>query len=105
MVTTMAQPYGQAAEPTRHEVMVEVAARTLGAAHRRDHEHEAVTAACHPHEVEVVHLGDRAAMVCHDCRQDSGFLPHREAEHLAHEHRLLTTGELTWPGDIPTNAA
>ena len=45
---------------------------------------------CHPHVVEVVHLGHRAVTVCHDCRLDSGFLPHREAESLAAGHREQT---------------
>jgi hypothetical protein len=26
-------------------------------------------------------------MICHDCRSDSGFVPHREAERLAVTHR------------------
>lgn len=71
-----------------------VAASTLVAAHRRDHQHGAAATPCHPHAVEVVYLGDRAAMVCHDCLRDSGFLPHREAEHRAAEHRRETHGEL-----------
>jgi hypothetical protein len=40
--------------------------------------------------VEVVHLGVRAVTVCHDCRLDSGFLPHREATSLAAGHREQT---------------
>ena len=68
-----------------------VAACTLAAAHRRDHAHSPTTAPCRPHAVEVVHLGGDAVMLCHDCRYDSGFLAHREAEHLASEHQLLTT--------------
>ena len=68
-----------------------VAACTLAAAHRRDHAHSDTTAPCRPHAVEVVHLGGHAVMLCHDCRYDSGFLAHREAEHLASEHQLLTT--------------
>ena len=71
-----------------------VASCTLAAAHRRDHDHGAEpaveAAACHPHAVEVVHLGEHAAMICHDCRTDSGFLPHREAERMAGAHRLDT---------------
>jgi hypothetical protein len=67
-----------------------VAACTMAAAHRRDHEHRADTQSCHPHVVEVVHLGTRAVCVCHDCRLDSGFLPRREAEVMAAGHRDLT---------------
>jgi len=44
-----------------------VASCTLAAAHRRDHDHGLEVVACHPHVVEVVHLGERAAMICHDC--------------------------------------
>ncbi len=65
-----------------------VGACTAAAAHRRDHHHAAVT--CHPHVVEVVHLGHRAVMVCHDCGWDSGFLPEREAESVALQHRVQT---------------
>ncbi|KAA1427728.1 hypothetical protein [Nocardioides antri] len=67
-----------------------VAASTMAAAHRRDHEHGRAGETCHPHVVEVVHLGVRAVCVCHDCRLDSGFLPRREAEVLAAGHRDLT---------------
>ena len=49
-----------------------VASCTLAAAHRRDHDHGVEVVACHPHVVEVVHLGEHAAMICHDCRTDSG---------------------------------
>ncbi len=78
-----------------------VASCTLEAAHRRDHAH-AVDGAydhaagdpgatpCHPHAVEVVHLGDRAAMVCHDCCTDTGFITYRDAWHLACDHRRDT---------------
>ena len=59
-----------------------VAACTAAAAHRRDH-HHAAAGTCHPHAVEVVHLGHRAVTVCHDCESDSGFLPEREAEAVA----------------------
>lgn len=69
-----------------------VAACTAAAAHRRDH-HHASDGTCHPHAVEVVHLGHRAVMVCHDCESDSGFLPEREAEVVAQAHRLQTSGE------------
>ena len=70
--------------------VADVAARTMVAAHRRDHEHGPSADACHPHVVEVVHLGQTAVCVCHDCRLDSGFLPRRESEALAAAHRELT---------------
>jgi hypothetical protein len=70
--------------------ITEVAACTMAAAHRRDHEHRLGADHCHPHVVEVVHLGRRAVTVCHDCRLDSGFLPLREAESLAAGHREQT---------------
>jgi hypothetical protein len=70
--------------------VTEVAACTMAAVHRRDHEHSLGTDHCHPHVVEVVHLGPRAVCVCHDCRLDSGFLPYREAESLAAGHREQT---------------
>ena len=70
--------------------VTEVAACTMAAAHRRDHQHHLGAEDCHPHAVEVVHLGRRAVTVCHDCRLDSGFLPRREAEALAAGHRELT---------------
>ena len=68
----------------------EVAACTMAAAHRRDHDHGAGAGDCHPHEVEVVYLGGQAVTVCHDCQLDSGFLPRRQAEALAAGHRELT---------------
>ena len=67
-----------------------VAACTAAAAHRRDHVHSHGAGDCHPHVVEVVHLGGRAVTVCHDCQLDSGFLPRRQAEALAAGHRELT---------------
>jgi len=70
--------------------VTDVAACTMAAAHRRDHEHRVGGDDCHPHVVEVVHLGPRAVCVCHDCRLDSGFLPRREAEVMAAGHRHLT---------------
>ena len=70
--------------------VTDVAACTMAAAHRRDHEHGLGADGCHPHVVEVVHLGRRAVTVCHDCRLDSGFLPRREAEAMAAGHRELT---------------
>jgi hypothetical protein len=66
-----------------------VAASTAAAAHRRDHHHR-VGSTCHPHVVEVVHLGHRAVAVCHDCGADSGFLPEREADAVATDHRART---------------
>ena len=68
----------------------EVAACTMAAAHRRDHDHSLGAGDCHPHVVEVVHLGGRAVTVCHDCQLDSGFLPRRQAEAIAAGHRELT---------------
>lgn len=70
--------------------VTEVAACTMAAAHRRDHEHSLGTDGCHPHEVEVVHLGRNAVCVCHDCRLDTGFLSRREAEARAASHREQT---------------
>jgi hypothetical protein len=70
--------------------VTEVAACTMAAAHRRDHEHGLDTDGCHPHAVEVVHLGGSAVCVCHDCRLDTGFLPRREAEARAVSHREQT---------------
>ncbi len=69
--------------------LADVAACTMAATHRRDHAH-GTDECCHPHVVEVVHLGSRAVCVCHDCRLDSGFLSRREAEGLAADHRHLT---------------
>lgn len=71
-------------------LVTHVAACTIVAAHRRDHQHSLGADDCHPHVVEVVHLGDTAATICHDCRLDSGFLAHREAELLAAGHREQT---------------
>jgi hypothetical protein len=72
--------------------VVGVAACTTTAAHGRDHHHAFSVECCHPHAVEVVFLGRRALTVCHDCRADSGFLPHWEAERLAEGHRDQTLG-------------
>ena len=69
------------------EAAAEVASCTAAAAHRRDHHHQARSQCCQPHCVEVIHLGQRAVAICHDCQRDSGFLPHRDAERLADEHR------------------
>ena len=76
--------------PDRAGGVAEVAACTANAAHRRDHDHAVNMECCHPHAVEVVHLGHNALTVCHDCRADSGFLPDREAERLAEGHRDQT---------------
>ena len=77
----------------------EVAACTAAAAHRRDHHHEGKSQCCQPHCVQVVHLGQRAVAVCHDCQMDSGFLPHRDAERLAEQHREDTlTACVPFPG-------
>lgn len=70
--------------------ITQVAACTVTAAHRRDHQHGVVADECHPHAVEVVLLGDHAVMVCHDCCTDSGFIAHREAEDRASQHRRTT---------------
>jgi hypothetical protein len=70
--------------------VVEVAVCTAAAAHRRDHQHATHESQCHPHAVEVIHLGNRALAVCHDCGSDSGYLPHRDAERLAALHQQQT---------------
>jgi hypothetical protein len=81
-----------------HEERVEmVAACTVAAAHRRDHQHDHQLAECHPHTVEVIHLGHRAVAICHDCHADSGFLPDREAEALAERHVEDTRGAESVP--------
>ena len=69
-----------------------VAACTADAVHRRDHHHDGGET-CHPHRVEVVHLGHRAIAVCHDCGRDSGFLPERDADQLASAHRDETVAD------------
>ena len=63
-----------------------IATCTVDAVHRRDHHHDGEET-CHPHLIEVVHLGRRAVAVCHDCGRDSGFLPERDADRLASAHR------------------
>jgi hypothetical protein len=73
--------------------LADVAACTAAAAHRRDHDHAVASASCHPHAVEVIHLGHSAVTVCHDCRMDTGFLPERQAEHIASGHRSQTLVE------------
>jgi hypothetical protein len=60
----------------------------LHAVHRRDHAH--VEACCHPHSVEVVHLGSASIAVCHDCGYESGFHTVRECERAAADHRVST---------------
>jgi hypothetical protein len=69
-----------------------VAACTVDAVHRRDHHHGGEET-CHPHLIEVVHLGRRAIAVCHDCCRDSGFLPERDADQLASAHRHETAAD------------
>ena len=69
-----------------------VAACTVDAVHRRDHQHGGEEP-CHPHLIEVVHLGPRAVAVCHDCCRDSGFLPERDADRLASAHRQETVSD------------
>lgn len=78
-----------------------VAACTVDAVHRRDHHHDADTV-CHPHLIEVVHLGLRAVAVCHDCCRDSGFLPERDADRLASVHREETAadGHFAFPSRV-----
>jgi hypothetical protein len=65
-----------------------IARAMLAAVHRRDHAHSA--ACCHPHSVEVVHLGAASIAVCHDCGFESGFHTVRDCERAATEHRLTT---------------
>jgi hypothetical protein len=60
----------------------------LAAVHRRDHAHP--QGACHPHSVEVVHLGSASIAVCHDCGYESGFQSMRDCERAASEHRHTT---------------
>jgi hypothetical protein len=67
-----------------------VADATCQAAHRRDHGHSVHAPGCHPHAVEVVHLGDRAFAICHDCCADTGYLAERQAQRTAEEHRRCT---------------
>ena len=88
--TSAAEIRGTTVEQQPMGRVTEVAACTKAAAHRRDHDHGLGADECHPHVVEVVHLGGSALCVCHDCRLDSGFLPGREAEALATGHRELT---------------
>ena len=76
------------------ETRAAVASVTLAAAHRRDHQHPGGEA-CAPHRVQVVHLGGSAAMVCHDCCTDSGFVTAREAELLATRHTRDTAPAAT----------
>ena len=78
-----------------------VAACTVDAVHRRDHHHVGEES-CHPHLIEVVHLGSRAVAVCHDCGRDSGFLPERDADRLAAAHRDETSSQdcSTFPSQV-----
>lgn len=71
-------------------VVGQVALCAAQAAHRRDHSHPTAAGVCRPHVVEVVHLGQQAVVVCHDCGDDSGFIPVRAAEKLAGSHRVTT---------------
>lgn len=77
----------------RRHAVSPVAACTAEAVHRRDHDHPGSAQACHPHDVEVVHLGRDALVACHDCGTDTGFVPERDAERLAGEHRKRTREE------------
>jgi hypothetical protein len=61
---------------------------TLTAVHRRDHEHR--SDCCHPHDVEVVHLGHLAMTVCHDCTYEFGFDDTHTCEREADVHRSVT---------------
>jgi hypothetical protein len=72
-------------------LMARVAASTVAAAHRRDHEHDTVESCCHPHTIEVIGLGKQAVAVCHDCCADTGYLDAREAEGVAANHRRQTS--------------
>ena len=76
-------------DETHEETSDPVATCTVDAVHRRDHHHVGEEA-CHPHRVEVVHLGRCAVAVCHDCCADTGFLPQRDADRLAAAHRHET---------------
>lgn len=60
----------------------------LAAVHRRDHAH--ASSCCHPHSVEVVHLGSASIAVCHDRGFESGFHVGRACELAAAEHRVTT---------------
>jgi hypothetical protein len=75
---------------TAKESTALVAACKASAAHRRDH-HHAADVTCH-HVVQVVHLGHRVVAVSIDC--ESGFLPEREAEAVAHTHGSTATSAL-----------
>jgi hypothetical protein len=60
----------------------------LAAVHRRDHAH--AEGHCHPHSVEVVHLGSASIAVCHDCRFESGFHTVHDCERAAADHRFAS---------------
>ncbi len=85
------------------EGIATVATCTAAAAHRRDHDHPTNQDSCHPHAVEVIYLGTRAVAVCHDCRSDTGFLPHRQAERIALAHHEATGA--TGLASVPAAAA
>lgn len=76
--------------PGQIRAQAAVASCTLAAAHRRDHYH-VYGDSCMPHCIEVVHLGkDTAAMVCHDCRTDTGFIDSHQAEAFCRDHVAQT---------------
>jgi hypothetical protein len=60
----------------------------LAAVHRRDHAHH--DGVCHPHAVEVIHLGSASIAVCHDCGFETDFTSMRACERAASEHRHAT---------------
>jgi hypothetical protein len=61
---------------------------TLVAVHRRDHRHGEHS--CHPHEIEVIGLGQAAMAVCHDCCFEFGFDDSHTCEDAASLHRRAT---------------
>jgi hypothetical protein len=61
---------------------------TLVAVHRRDHAH--ADDCCHPHQVEVVRLGQVAMAVCHDCRFEYGFEDEHTCQKIAQQHEHAT---------------
>lgn len=76
--------------PAQVNARAAVASCALAAAHRRDHQHSPDDA-CMPHCIEVVHLGrGAAAMVCHDCGTDTGFIDPLDAESAGRDHVTQT---------------
>jgi hypothetical protein len=67
---------------------VPIVTATLAAVHRRDHRHDGDC--CHPHDVEIVHLGRSAMAVCHDCGFSYGFEVEAECRHAAEIHQSAT---------------